>query len=145
MGEALPTSRRRVTDRLKDDLREELLGRARAGLPATYKELADRLALSPPRTIHRLAGALEQLMDEDLAAGRPLLAAFAVGKARSGVPARGFFLKARALGLFSGDPEGREALEFHARELRRALRFYGCRVTPAPPDRGGPSAPGGSK
>ena len=144
VGEALPTSRRRVTDRLKDDLREELLGRARAGLPATYKGLADRLALAPPHTIHRVTEALERLMDEDAAAGRPLLAAFAVGKARSGVPARGFFLKARALGLFSGDPEGREAVEFHARELRRALRFYGCRVTPAP-DRGGPSVPGGSK
>ena len=81
-------------------------------------------------------------MDEDAAAGRPLLAAFAVSKARSGVPARGFFLKAQTLGLFSGDPEGREALEFHARELRRALRFYGCRVIPAP-DRGGSSVPGG--
>ncbi len=33
-------------------------------------------------------------------------------------------------GLFSGDLEGREALEFHARELRRALRFYGCQATP---------------
>ncbi len=73
---------------------------------------------------------MEQLMDEDAAAGRPLLTAFAVSKARSGVPARGFFLKVRALGLFSGDPEEREALEFHARELRRALRFYGCQATP---------------
>jgi hypothetical protein len=84
---------------------------------------------------------LEQLMDKDAAAGRPLLAAFAVSKARPGLPARGFFLKAQALGLFSGDPEGREALEFHAQELRRALRFYGCRVTPTP-DRDGPPVPG---
>jgi hypothetical protein len=144
VGEALPTSRWHVANRLKDDLRDELLERARTGLPATYKGLADRLALAPPHTIHRITEALEQLMDEDAAAGRPLLAACAVSKARSGVPARGFFLKARALGLFSGDPEGREALEFHARELRRALRFHGCRATPAP-DRGGPSVPGGAK
>jgi hypothetical protein len=94
--------------------------------------------------IYRITEALERLMDEDAAAGRPLLAAFAVSKARSGVPARGFFLKAQTLGLFSGDPEGREALEFHARELRRALRFYGCRVIPAP-DRGGSSVPGGER
>jgi hypothetical protein len=141
-GQALPTVRRRMTNRLKDDLRDELLGRVRTGLPATYKELADRLALAPPYMIHRITEALERLMDEDAAAGRPLLAAFAVSKARSGVPARGFFLKAQTLGLFSGDPEGREALEFHARELRRALRFYGCRVIPAP-DRGGSSVPGG--
>ena len=73
---------------------------------------------------------MEQLMDEDAAAGRPLLTAFAVSKARSGVPACGFFLKARALGLFYSDPEGCEALEFHARELRRSLCFYGCQTTP---------------
>src|SRR5689334_1630708 len=111
-----------MTSGLRDHLREELLGQARTGLPVTYKELADRLALAPPRTVHRVTEALEQLMDEDAAAGRPLLAALAVSRARPGLPARGFFLKARALGLFSGDPEGREALEFHARELRRALR-----------------------
>ena len=121
-----------MADALNDHLREELLKQVRTGLPVTYKELADRLALAPPHTIHRVTEALERLMDEDAAAGRPLLAAFAVGKARSGVPARGFFLKARALGLFSGDPEGREALEFHAREVRRALRFYGRQAVRAP-------------
>jgi hypothetical protein len=125
MGEALPTVGRRMTNGLKDQLRRELLGQVRTGVPATYKELADRLALAPPRTIHRVTEALEHLMDEDAAAGRPLLAAFAVSKARSGLPARGFFLKAQALGFFSGDPEGREAFEFHAQELRRALRFHG--------------------
>ena len=130
-----------MTNRLRDHLREEVLGQARTGLPITYKELADRLALAPPRTVHRVTEALEQLMDEDAAAGRPLLAALAVSRARPGLPARGFFLKAQALGLFSGDPEGREALEFHARELRRALRFYGCQVTPTP-DRDGPPVPG---
>ena len=116
---------------LKERLSEELLEQARTGLPVTYKELAGRLALSPPRTIHRLAGALEQLMDEDIAAGRPLLAV--VSKARPGLPARGFFLKAQASGLFPGHPAGQEAVEFHAREVRRALRFYGRRAVRAPP------------
>src|SRR4051794_16417437 len=131
-GQALPTARWCMTNRLKDDLRHELLGRVRTGLPATYKELADRLALAPPYTIHRVTEALERLMDEDAAAGRPLLAAFAVSKARSGVPARGFFLKAQTLGLFSGNPEGREALEDPARELRRAAPVTGGLASPAP-------------
>jgi hypothetical protein len=122
-----------MADALNDRLREELLKQVRTGLPVTYKELADRLALSPPRTIHRLAGALEQLMDEDLAAGRPLLAALVVSKARPGLPAQGFFLKAQASGLFPGHPAGQEAVEFHAREVRRALRFYGRRAVRAPP------------
>ena len=108
-----------MTGALKDRLREELLEQARTELPVTYKELADRLELPPPHTIHRITEALEQLMEEDVAAGRPLLAAFAVSKAQPGIPARGFFLKAQALGVFSGDPAGQEAFDFHARELRR--------------------------
>jgi len=62
-----------MVDTLKDHLREELLKQVRTGLPVTYKELAGRLALSPPRTIHRL-GALEQLMDEDNAVRLQLFA-----------------------------------------------------------------------
>jgi hypothetical protein len=58
-------------------------------------------------------------MEEDVAMGHPLLAAFAVSKAQPGIPARGFFLKAQALGVFSGDPAGQEAFDFHARELWR--------------------------
>ena len=82
--------------------------------------------------IHRITEALERLMDEDAAAGRPLLAAFAVSKARSGVPARGFFLRGSNLGaLLRRAGRERDALEFHARELQRALRFYGCQVIPA--------------
>jgi DNA-binding CsgD family transcriptional regulator len=110
---------RRMTDTLKDRLREELLKQVRTGLPVTYKELADRLALSPPHTIQHITDALERLMEEDVAMGHPLLAAFAVSKAQPGIPARGFFLKAQALGVFSGDPAGQEAFDFHARELRR--------------------------
>jgi DNA mismatch repair protein MutH len=121
-----------VTGALKDRLREELLEQARTELPVTYKELADRLELPPPHTIHRITEALEQLMEEDVAAGRPLLAAFAVSKAQPGIPARGFFLKAQALGVFSGHPAGQEAVDFHAREVRRALRFYGRQAVRAP-------------
>jgi hypothetical protein len=121
-----------MADAPNDHLREELLKQIRTGLPVTYEELADRLALSPPRTIHRLPGALEQLVDEDIAAGRPLLAALVVSKARPGLPARGFFLKAQASGLFPGHPAGREASDFHAREMRRALRFHGRQAVRAP-------------
>jgi hypothetical protein len=115
---------------LKDHLREELVKQAQRGFPATYKALADRLALSPPHTIHRLAEALEQLMDEDIAAGRPLLATLAVSRVQPGIPAVGFFLKAQGSGIFAGDPEGAEAFDFHMRELQRALCFYGGRQLP---------------
>jgi hypothetical protein len=64
-------------------------------------------------------------MEEDVAAGRPLLAALCASKSRPGLPAPGFFIKANMLGVFSGGAESTEALDFYASERRRALSFYG--------------------
>lgn len=109
---------------LSDDLRQALLDQAGTGTPTTYKALADRLGLAPPGTIQRLTAALEALMAEDAAAHRPLLAALCVSRLQNALPGRGFFLTARALGLFQGEPDTPEAQAFHALELRRALEFY---------------------
>lgn len=110
---------------MEDRLRALLVARAREGRFATYKELADALGLEPPQTIHRVTRALEALMREDAAAHRPLLAALCVSRQGHGLPARGFFEVARALGVFAGAVEGAEAREFHAREARRAIDFHG--------------------
>ena len=110
---------------LKERLRQALIDQAQTGKPTTYKELADRLRLEPPQTIHRLVGALEILMADDVAAGRPMLAALCVSKMKPGIPARGFFLAAQSLVVFTGDPTGPEARAFHAIELQRVLVFYG--------------------
>ena len=109
---------------LKERLRRALIEQAQTGNPTTYRELANRLGLEPPNTIHRITEALESLMQDDVAAGRPILSAICVSKMRTGIPARGFFLEARALGIFSGDPMGAEARAFHARELQRVFSFY---------------------
>jgi hypothetical protein len=110
---------------LKDRLRQALIDQAKIGSPTTYRELAIRLALEPPNTIRRVAEALEVLLEEDVAAGRPILSAMCVSKTGTGIPQPGFFVTARALGVFSGDPTGPEAIAFHARELQRVLSFYG--------------------
>jgi hypothetical protein len=110
---------------LKERLRQALTDQARTGNPTTYKELADRLGLDPPHTIHRVGEALETLMEDDLAARRPMLASLCVSKMRSGIPDQGFFLKAQVLGVFSGDPTGPEASALHPDELQRVLSFYG--------------------
>ena len=39
---------------LKERLRQALIDQAETGNPTTYKELADRLGLEPPQTIHRI-------------------------------------------------------------------------------------------
>ena len=89
---------------LKERLRQVLIDQAQTGGTTTYGELANRLALEPPNTIRRITEALEDLMAEDVAAGRPILAAICVSKARTGIPQPGFFLTAQALGVFSAIP-----------------------------------------
>jgi hypothetical protein len=111
--------------KLRDLLRKALTDQAKAGRVTTYRELADRLGLKPPQTIHRLAQALEALMEEDAAAGRPLLAALCTSKVSPGLPAPGFFIKANMLGVYSGEAESTQALDFYENERRRALSFYG--------------------
>ena len=65
----------------------------------TYKSLAVTANITGPHKIHRLTLWLEQLMAEDHQSGRPLRAAVVVSKARGGLPAPGFFDKAKELGL----------------------------------------------
>jgi hypothetical protein len=110
-----------------DPLRSALREQAKAGAPVAYGELARRLKLQPPHSIHRLTDALERLMEEDAAAGRPLLAALAASKTSRGLPGPGFFLKARQLGVFSGDPDGPAADAFYVEALQRAVAYYGER------------------
>lgn len=73
---------------------------AGAGSTVTYGALARDLGLR----IGDLTAGLEALMAEDAAAGRPLRAALCAGRLSDGLPARGFFDTAAALGFDIGDP-----------------------------------------
>ena len=84
-------------------IREILAGR-NAGDPfIIYQALASALGLQPPGTIQRVAAALEQTMREDVAAGRPMIAALVISRAGD-MPRLGFFDLAMALGRFPEDP-----------------------------------------
>jgi hypothetical protein len=89
-------------DDLPDSVAAFLKG---ACAPITYAALAAALNLTEQGRIATLTAALEQLMERDAAAGRPLLAVWVVSRA-TGLPARGFFQKAAALGRYSGPEEG---------------------------------------
>jgi hypothetical protein len=91
--------------------------RREAPNPHYYQDLAKALQILPPRSIHRVTEALERLMEEDAAAGRPFIAALVISKARARLPALGFFDCARRLGRFAGDPDGQDAWSFHVAEL----------------------------
>ncbi|MGR4066865.1 hypothetical protein OCT51_17950 [Halomonas sp. LR3S48] len=89
-----------------------------ASLPMTYQQLAEALGLTPPRTIQRVAQALETLMHEDAEQERPFIAALVVSR-RGNLPAPGFFELAVALGRFPVDP-ARHA-EAYREEFQQAL------------------------
>ena len=65
----------------------------------TYNALAATANMTGPHKIHRLTSWLEQLMAEDYHNDRPFRAAVVISRARGGLPAPGFFDKAKELGL----------------------------------------------
>jgi Fe-S cluster biogenesis protein NfuA len=105
--------------------------------PIGYGALARALGLWRPGSVGRVTAALETTMREDAAAGRPFVAARAVGRGRNGLPGRGFFDLARALAR--GPREGESEQDFHARELARShVMPAGGAAAPAPPRAGRP-------
>ncbi len=104
-------------------MREILSAVAARGTTVTYRELAGALDLEPPGVIRRVAALLEESMIEDARDGRPFLAAVVVSQAE-GVPRRGFFERAAALGRFRGDPGGAAARDFFHAELDAARSFW---------------------
>ncbi|WP_110692452.1 MoaD/ThiS family protein [Salinicola halophyticus] len=89
---------------LPAQVRQLLETAPRESLPLTYQQLAEALGLQPPRTIQRVAQALETLMREDAQHNRPFIAALVVSRRGEGLPAQGFFDLAAELGQFSADP-----------------------------------------
>ncbi|PMR74463.1 hypothetical protein [Billgrantia endophytica] len=103
---------------LATQVRQILESLPRERLPITYQQLADALGLQPPRTIQRVALALEASMREDIEMDRPFIAALVVSR-RADLPAQGFFELAVALGRFPADPACHA--EAYREEFRRAL------------------------
>ncbi|MBD3896499.1 hypothetical protein IEI94_11630 [Halomonas sp. ML-15] len=99
-------------------LRELLTQLPSEAVPITYQQAADALGLKPPGTIQRVALTLEALMREDVAAGRPLIAALVVSR-RGDLPRQGFFELAVALGRFPADPAQHEVA--YRRELAQVM------------------------
>ncbi len=100
-------------------LEAALAGLARRGATVTYGTLARQLGLEGPGRIARLTDALESLMEADAAAGAALRAALVTGRVSGGLPARGFFHKAQALGLHDGSESGASAERFHRCQLEQ--------------------------
>jgi len=119
-----PTNPSNPTHALANRLREHLQTLAALRVAISYRDLAKAMLLSPPRTIHQLTEALEQLMAEDAAADCPFIAAIVVSDWRGGMPAPGFFDCAARLGRFAGDATGVGARAFHAGEFNASVALW---------------------
>jgi hypothetical protein len=106
-------------------IRQALLPRAAAGETVTYEALAREIGVQPPHRIHRLTLALEAMTRDDVAFGRPPLAALAVSKGEGGVPGRGYFQLLRELGLHDGPDRGEAARARHAVLLGEVAAYWG--------------------
>ena len=114
---------------LKDRLRQALIDQAKIGSPTTYRELAIRLALEPPNTIRRVAEALEVLLEEDVAADRPILSAMCVARRCAAFRSPAFSLPLRALGVFWAIPPARRRLRSTHASCSACFRSTGrCHV-----------------
>lgn len=117
-------------------LRAHLEALGPRAVPVTYGALARALGLWWPGAMRVVTAALEATMREDAAAGRPFIAARAVSRAGRGLPGKGFFDLARALGR--GPVPGEDEAAFLACERARldaALapeRTGGCPTTQGP-------------
>ncbi len=104
-----------VDNALADRIRRHLETLAADRLPVTYGQIARSLGLSEPGAIRAVTDALEMTMRQDAEAGRPFIAARAVGRGGGHLPGRGFFELARSLGRGPKPEESEQA--FFQREL----------------------------
>lgn len=104
-----------------DRLEALLVEAARERRLMTYAEVARGLALPPPHTIHKAVLLIEALMRRHAAAGAPQLASLVVSRSRDGLPAPGYFVLLRELGLHHGDDDGQAARMRHKAEVQRCF------------------------
>ena len=90
-----------------------LIAAGKAKRLITYADLANAANIPSPQRIHKLTTWLEDTIREDQTKGLPLRAAVVVSRNRGKLPAPGFFMLCRELGLYRGPVTGPEAAQFH--------------------------------
>ncbi len=109
----------------RNELRRVLTAMARERATVTYRDLCELADIPGPCRIHRITDLLEQIIQEDLAADRPLLAAVAISRGPARIPQRGFFQLLQALGRYDGPDDGPSAAAFHQDELEMVWAYWG--------------------
>ena len=104
-----------VGEALADQVRRYLQNLPEDKVPITYGKLARALGYWAPGSIAKVTSALEATMRVDAALSAPFIAARAVSRDGDGLPGKGFFELAQALGR--GPTDGEIDRAFHERLL----------------------------
>lgn len=104
-----------VGETLADQVRRYLQNLPEDKVPITYGKLARALGYWAPGSIAKVTSALEATMRVDAALSTPFIAARAVSRGGDGLPGKGFFELAQALGR--GPMDGEIDRAFHERLL----------------------------
>ena len=86
---------------------------SKSGKLITYGNLAREVNIPPPNTIKKLTSWLEDITLEQSRLKKPLISALVVSKSDGLLPARGFFLFCKKIGIYNGKEMGDEALRWH--------------------------------
>ncbi|MDH3325086.1 MAG: hypothetical protein OEM38_00040 [Gammaproteobacteria bacterium] len=105
-------------------LRKVLEERAVNGDCISYKALASELGVIQAPVIATVTGLLELLIDEDVAAKRPILSALAIQKGSTRLPRSGFFEKLNSLNIIDTNITTFDAVTWHASEIKKLKIFY---------------------
>ncbi len=105
---------------IADRLEQILLDAARARKTLTYRDVAEQLELQPPQTIHQVTLLLEGLTRKHAASGDNILACVVVSRTTA-IPAIGFFMLLRELGVYEGGEDAVDMAAFHAIALRNCF------------------------
>ena len=106
----------------------ELVARARSkpGRLAFYPEIAPLTGLNMDREEDRekISALLGQILEHEVANGRPLLTAIVVHRGNDNNPGEGFFSAATQLGKFNGSLEPMARLEFWVRQVGEVHQYW---------------------
>ena len=96
---------------------------SKSGKLITYGNLAKEVNIPPPNTIKKLTSWLEDITIERTKLKKPLISALVVSKSDGKLPARGFFLFCKKIGIYNGKETGNEALRWHKNILNDFQSF----------------------
>ncbi len=94
-----------------------------SGKLITYGKLAQKANIPPPNSINKLTNWLEGLILEEVKQNNPITPALVISKVGNSIPAPGFFIFCKKIGIYNGKSTGKEASEWHIKCLREFPSF----------------------